>query len=125
MGLLWTVLEPELAIINANLPLMRRCFAKIIPKMLSVSRTRSKVARGKDNNDFEKLSENGIVLRTVGGGYMQRNSVIVGAEGFKGIEGGSMAGIMQERSVRVDFDNISEDKVGLSGSDGPALFSKA
>ncbi|KAF3761233.1 hypothetical protein M406DRAFT_221390, partial [Cryphonectria parasitica EP155] len=39
MGLLWTVLEPELAIINANLPFMRRFLAQIIPKAFSLSRS--------------------------------------------------------------------------------------
>lgn len=124
MGLLWTVLEPELAIINANLPLMRRFFAKIIPKMLSVSRSKSTVQCSR-KNDFEKLSENGIVLRTIGGGYMQRNSVIVGANRFNASEGASATGIIQERSVRVDFDNISDEEVGLYGKDGRARVSEA
>ncbi|KAG6354943.1 hypothetical protein INS49_004024 [Diaporthe citri] len=117
MGLLWTVLEPELAIINANLPLMRRFFAKIIPKMMSFSRSKSTVERSK-KNDFEKLSDNGIMLRTIGGGYMQRNNVVVGADDSKASEGASTTGIIQQRSIRVDYDNISDEEVGLYHNDG-------
>lgn len=117
MGLLWTVLEPELAIINANLPLMRRFFAKIIPKMMSFSRSKSTVERSK-KNDFEKLNDNGILLRTIGGGYMQRNSVIVGADDSKASEGASTTGIIQQRSIRVDYDNLSDEEVGLYHNDG-------
>lgn len=124
MGLLWTVLEPELAIINANLPLMRRFFAKIIPKMLSFSRSKSTVQRSK-KNDFEKLNENGIFLRTIGGGYMQRNSVIVGADGSKASKGASTTGIIQQRSIRVDYDNISDEEVGLYGKDDRARVGEA
>ncbi|KAK7701732.1 hypothetical protein SLS64_010180 [Diaporthe eres] len=118
MGLLWTVLEPELAIINANLPLMRRFFAKIIPKMLSFSRSKSTVERSK-KNDFEKLSDNGIMLRTIGGGYMQRNNVVVGADDSKASEGASTTGIIQQRSIRVDYyDNVSDEEVGSYHNDG-------
>lgn len=117
MGLLWTVLEPELAIINANLPLMRRFFAKIIPKMLSFSRSKSTVERS-NKNDFEKLNDNGILLRTIGGGYMQRNSVIVGADGSKASEGASTTGIVQQRSVRVDYNNVSDEELDLYPNDG-------
>lgn len=118
MGLLWTVLEPELAIINANLPLMRRFFAKIIPKMRSFSRSKSTVERSK-KNDFSKLSDNGILLRTIGGGYMQRNNVVVGADDSKASEGGSTTGIVQQRSIRVDYyDNVSDEEVGLYHNDG-------
>lgn len=118
MGLLWTVLEPELAIINANLPLMRRFFAKIIPKMLSFSRSKSTVERSK-KNDFEKLSDSGILLRTIGGGYMQRNNVAIGADDSKASEGASTTGIVQQRSIRVDYyDNVSDEEVGLYHNDG-------
>lgn len=123
MGLLWTVLEPELAIINANLPLMRRFFAKIIPKMMSFSRSKSTVERSK-KNDFEKLNDNGILLRTIGGGYMQRNSVIVGADDSKASEGASTTGIVQQRSIRVDYDNLSDEEVGLYHSDGRTRVSE-
>ncbi|KAL1857598.1 hypothetical protein Daus18300_010238 [Diaporthe australafricana] len=110
MGLLWTVLEPELAIINANLPLMRRFFAKIIPKMMSFSRSKSTAERSK-KNEFSKLSDNGILLRTIGGGYMQRNNVAVGGDNSKASGGSSTTGIIQERSIRVDYDNVSDEDV--------------
>lgn len=122
MGLLWTVLEPELAIINANLPLMRRFFAKIIPKMLSFSRSKSTVERS-NKNDFEKLNDNGIMLRTIGGGYMQRNSVIVGADGSKASEGASTTGIVQQRSIRVDYNNVSDEDLELYPNDERARVS--
>ncbi|KAJ0117535.1 integral membrane protein [Diaporthe amygdali] len=122
MGLLWTVLEPELAIINANLPLMRRFFAKIIPKMLSFSRSKSTVQRSK-KNDFEKLSDNGILLRTIGGGFVPRNNVVVGAENYKASEGSSTTGIIQERSIRVDYDNISDEDTGSDHNDRRARVS--
>lgn len=124
MGLLWTVLEPELAIINANLPLMRRFFAKIIPKMLSFSRSKSTVERSK-KNDFEKLSDNGILLRTIGGGYMPGNKVLVGGDGSKASEGGSTTGIIQQRTVRVDYDNVSDEEVGLYHNDAYTRGSEA
>lgn len=117
MGLLWTVLEPELAIINANLPLMRRFFAKIVPKMLSFSRSKSTVERSNKNN-FEKLNDNGIPLRTIGGGYIHRNSVIIGADGSKASEGASTTGIVQQRSVRVDYNNVSDEELDLDHNDG-------
>lgn len=124
MGLLWTVLEPELAIINANLPLMRRFFAKIIPKMMSFSRSKSTMERSK-KNDFEKLSDNGILLRTIGGGFMQRNNVVVGADDSKASEGASTTGIIQQRSIRVDYDNVSDESVGLYHNDGRTRVSEA
>ncbi|PSR79794.1 hypothetical protein BD289DRAFT_485381 [Coniella lustricola] len=79
MGLLWTVLEPELAIINANLPLMKRLFTRMLPRLFSSSRSRGTGgnglnASGSHLNQFEKLGDdssnnnNNIMLRTIGGG---------------------------------------------------------
>lgn len=123
-GLMWSVLEPELAIINANLPLMRRFFSKIKTKMPSFSWSKS-TAQGSNKEEFDKIGENGILLRTIGGGYMQRSNVVVGVDAPGASEGPSVPGIIQQRSIRVDFADINYGEVSPFGGQGRARVSEA
>lgn len=112
MGLLWTVLEPELAIINANLPMLKRLFAKILPKLFTTSRTRSNKS-GSGLNKFEKLKDDGIMLRTIGGGYAQRNNnVVVGVDSYhtKSVDASSSGGIVRHTAFRVDVESLSDEE---------------
>lgn len=93
MGLLWTVLEPELAIINANLPLLRRLLVKCAPQLFSFTRSRGAAAAGGGSagnrrtgssrpTKFEKIhNDDGIFLQTIGGGFVGRRTECQGGVG--------------------------------------------
>lgn len=103
----------------ANLPLMHRFLAKMIPKLPSFRRSKTTVRRSQEN-EFEKRRENSIFLRTIGGGYMHRNNVVVGTDASRASEGASTTGIIQQRSVHVDFDDVSYGEVGPCGNESRA-----
>lgn len=118
MGLMWTVLEPELVIINANLPFIRAVLSRCMPKGLTIfsrtPRTPSKPSK------FERLedgnwTDNRIMLRTIGGGWATRTNVIIGGDGHDKSSGaredasGSAGGIMRGTEVRIETDDISDD----------------
>ncbi|KAG8162374.1 hypothetical protein KVR01_008139 [Diaporthe batatas] len=125
MGLMWSVLEPELAIINANLPLMHRFFSRMKAKISSLSWSKS-TAQSSNKDEFDAIGENGILLRTIGGGYMQRSNIVVGVDAPRVSEGPSMTGIVQQRSIRVDFSDINYGEVGSGGGgDGRARVGEA
>ena len=56
MGLMWSVLEAELGIINANLPIIRPFIKSILPGLFTASGSRSR-ATGSDPKRFERLDE--------------------------------------------------------------------
>ncbi|KAI1387562.1 uncharacterized protein F4822DRAFT_406930 [Hypoxylon trugodes] len=70
MGLLWTVLEPELAILVANFPFMRPYLSKLFPKDWSMSPS-SWRSRKEDRENFERLEADraAVPLQTIGGGW--------------------------------------------------------
>jgi hypothetical protein len=78
MGLLWTVLEPELAIIAANFPFLRQYVSKILPSKWSL--TPSSWRSRKDAHDnFERLAgDNRVPLKTIGGGWIESGSAARG-----------------------------------------------
>ncbi|KAL7622877.1 hypothetical protein AAE478_006556 [Parahypoxylon ruwenzoriense] len=73
MGLLWTVLEPELVILVANFPFLRPYLSMLLPKEWSMSP--SSWRRHKDGRDkFERLpADRGLPLQTIGGGWTGSN----------------------------------------------------
>jgi hypothetical protein len=70
MGLLWTVLEPELAILVANFPLMRPYLAELLPKKWS--KFPSWRSRKGYHDQFERLpAERAVPLQTIGGSWVR------------------------------------------------------
>lgn len=55
MGVLWTVLEPELAIICANMPVLKPVLSRIFPRLFSTSSRRTYGVS--DPQAFERLDE--------------------------------------------------------------------
>lgn len=54
MGVMWTVIEPELAIICANMPLLKTVVSRMAPGLFSSSRTKHGVS---DPQTFERLQD--------------------------------------------------------------------
>jgi hypothetical protein len=54
MGVMWTVIEPELAIICANLPLLKTVLSRMAPGLFSTGRTKYGVS---DPQAFERLQD--------------------------------------------------------------------
>lgn len=115
MGLLWTVLEPELVIINANLPFLRRYLVQIIPRaFMSTPRSKGYPTKGSKHADFKPINENAIILQTIGGGYIHRSGIAAVSTDSKSSsrpERYKVMGIVQERSVRVEYGNADSDEV--------------
>jgi hypothetical protein len=59
MGVLWTVLEPELAIICANMPLLKPILSRILPKLFPSSSPKPSYYVS-DSQTFERLDERAI-----------------------------------------------------------------
>ncbi|KAL4806820.1 hypothetical protein BDV18DRAFT_159989 [Aspergillus unguis] len=80
MGVCWTVLEPELAIICANMPLMRPILSRIFPGVFS---TRQKTYGASDPQAFERLGDAGGYGYSLGrvehGSHKAFGSVTTGA----------------------------------------------
>ncbi|KAI0011189.1 hypothetical protein F4779DRAFT_574609 [Xylariaceae sp. FL0662B] len=80
MGLLWTVLEPELGILVANFPFMRPYLAKLLPKAWSMTLS-SRRSRKDGRENFERLpADRAVPLRTIGGGWQGSNGGVRVAE---------------------------------------------
>jgi len=54
MGVMWTVIEPELAIICANMPLPQAVLTRIMPSLLGSSRQKYGAS---DTQTFERIQE--------------------------------------------------------------------
>lgn len=54
MGVMWTIIEPELAIICANMPLLKTVLTRMAPALFSSSRTQYGVS---DPQTFERLQD--------------------------------------------------------------------
>ncbi|KAJ5812170.1 hypothetical protein N7474_008471 [Penicillium riverlandense] len=54
MGVMWTVIEPELAIICSNMPLLKTVLSRMAPGLFSASRTKYGVS---DPQTFERLQD--------------------------------------------------------------------
>lgn len=129
MGLLWTVLEPELAIINANLPLMRRLFAQIAPRLFSFTRSRAGKRTGTSHpSKFERINDDGVFLKTIGGGFVERKTACQGGSGSatswagsknRGGGGGgggggetmSTTGIVRQTAFHMEVESLSDADV--------------
>lgn len=59
MGVMWTVLEPELAIICANMPLMKTVLARAFPGIFSTAQAKYSVSHGQD---FQRIHEPGAAI---------------------------------------------------------------
>lgn len=59
MGVMWTVLEPELAIICANMPLMKTIMARAFPGLFSTAQATYSVSHGQD---FQRIHEPGAAI---------------------------------------------------------------
>ncbi|KAI1101969.1 hypothetical protein F4804DRAFT_314559 [Jackrogersella minutella] len=104
MGLLWTVLEPELAILVANFPFMRPYLSKILPKKWSLnpSSWRSR-KEGRDN--FERLpAERAVPLQTIGGGWTGSSAAAAGASKERRIHTPATDESDSERGLTTDMD---------------------
>jgi len=89
MGLFWTTLEPCLAIINANLPMVRTFLIGVAPGLFGSTNDQSKanhatITYGSRSNNFELLGEDGTAdvklgqIRTeniIRGGRSSRNAL--------------------------------------------------
>lgn len=114
MGLLWTVLEPELAIINANLPLMRRLFVKFAPKLFSFTRTKRSMGQSNPSK-FEKI-EDGMFLQTIGGGYKRKIDCQGGPTSWSGKQSGrgettSSTGIVRQTHFHMEVESLSDAEI--------------
>ncbi|KAJ9215666.1 hypothetical protein DTO166G4_2772 [Paecilomyces variotii] len=58
MGVMWTVLEPELAIICANMPVMKPILSRVFPNLFPSSKRRTHRISGPQV--FERLDEHGV-----------------------------------------------------------------
>lgn len=58
---MWTVIEPELTIINANLPVIQPFFAAILPKIFGTTRKQT----GNTDPKFDRLDEGTYPLTDV------------------------------------------------------------
>lgn len=56
MGVMWTVIEPEIAIVCANMPLLKTILATMAPGLFSTGRGRSRYGVS-DPQTFERLQE--------------------------------------------------------------------
>ncbi|PLN79473.1 hypothetical protein BDW42DRAFT_172895 [Aspergillus taichungensis] len=59
MGVMWTVLEPELAIICANMPLMKTVLARAFPGLFSTAQITYSVSNGQD---FQRIHDPGAAI---------------------------------------------------------------
>ncbi|KAI1204348.1 uncharacterized protein F4807DRAFT_447797 [Annulohypoxylon truncatum] len=99
MGLMWTVLEPELEILVANFPFMRPYLSKILPKKWSLNPS-SWRSRKYGNENFERLpADKGVPLQTIGGGWTGSNA---------------MAGVAKPRNGGTPASDGAESERGLT-----------
>jgi hypothetical protein len=54
MGVMWTTLEPQLAIICANMPFLKTILTKMVPGLFSTNRTKQSIT---GQQTFERLEE--------------------------------------------------------------------
>lgn len=54
MGVMWTTIEPELAIICANMPFLKTILSKLVPGLFSTGRTKQSMS---GQQTFERLEE--------------------------------------------------------------------
>ncbi|KAF2087760.1 hypothetical protein K490DRAFT_65599 [Saccharata proteae CBS 121410] len=101
-GLMWTVLEPELGIINANLPVIRPLLVSLFPRIFGSTRER-RSTRNTDPKKFERLDEGAYPLAHMGdksgAGVSSTHEVAVGkgetgtgSRSEESIDGGSGTG---------------------------------
>ncbi|KAJ9283599.1 hypothetical protein DTO027B5_9056 [Paecilomyces variotii] len=70
MGVMWTVLEPELAIICANMPVMKPILSRVFPNLFPSSNRRTYGVPGPQA--FERLDEHSVYpLSRVGHGHLR------------------------------------------------------
>lgn len=54
MGVMWTTIEPQLAIICANMPFLKTVLSKMVPGLFSTNRTKQSIS---GQQTFERLEE--------------------------------------------------------------------
>lgn len=105
MGLLWTVLEPELAIIVANFPFLRPYIPKCLQQSKLASLFTPKYAQQDSANLPRHSHGHGIPLQTIGGGWANfsaaakpalRRSDTVASTGT-----GSQTGLVDDDGIKV------------------------
>ncbi|KAL1867792.1 hypothetical protein Plec18167_008538 [Paecilomyces lecythidis] len=106
MGVMWTVLEPELAIICANMPVMKPILSRVFPKLFPSSNRRTYGVS--DPQAFERLEEHAIYpLNGIGRGPL-RTDVSAGRSALKGDDTTTTTRSMDEGSRDSDQQRLRE-----------------
>lgn len=112
MGVMWTVIEPELAIICANMPFLKAVLSKIAPGLFSTARTKYGVS---GPQSFEHLQEpqhkNTHALRRLNHGTMKTHiSTIRGTGERGGSEESTPDNFSNEQRLQPDQTGIRVDQ---------------